>query len=132
LSTYNPEDGHSWFTSAMDALTAGSGVLLRHLQDIAPADANRVKAIVERSHNEHGGSPAPLVLTVDTENAPEHTRALVNQLATTVRLPTLAEMSEHLPALITSILASMPGSQHKTVFSSEALQLLMRWSWPGN
>ncbi|MHA6800279.1 sigma-54-dependent Fis family transcriptional regulator [Bounagaea algeriensis] len=132
LSTYNPEDGHSWFTSAMDALTAGSGVLLRHLQDIAPADANRVKAIVERSHNEHGGSPAPLVLTVDTENAPEHTRALVNQLVTTVRLPTLAEMSEHLPALITSILASMPGSQHKTVFSSEALQLLMRWSWPGN
>lgn len=132
LSTYQHDNRHSWFTSAMDALAAGRGVLLRHLQDLDPASANRVKAIAERSQDEHGGSPAPLVITVDTEEAPEHVRALVDQLATTVRLPTLAEMPEQLPSLVTRILASMPDAPRGTTFSSEALQLLMRWSWPGN
>lgn len=132
LSIYQHENQHSWFTSARDALAAGCGVVLRHLQDLAPASANQVKAIAERSQDEHGGQPAPLILTVDTENAPEHTRAFVDQLATTVRLPTLAEMPEQLPSLVTRILASMPSAQRGTTFSSEALQLLMRWSWPGN
>lgn len=132
LSTYQHDDQHSWFTSAMDTLAAGRGVLLRHLQDVDPTGANRVKAIAERSLDEHNGSPPPLVITVDRGEAPEHVRALVDQLATTVRLPTLAEMHEQLPALVTGILASMPDAQHGTTFSSEALQLLMRWSWPGN
>jgi transcriptional regulator of acetoin/glycerol metabolism len=131
LATCQQGDENSWFIPALDAVTAGRGVVLRHLQDLPPSELNRLKAIAERLPAEHG-SPAPLILTVDTENAPERIRALLDQLATTVRLPTLAEMPEHLPALVTRILAAMPETQSETTFSSEALQLLMRWSWPGN
>lgn len=132
LSTCGQDDGHTWFTSAMDALAAGRGAVLRHLQDLTPSESSRVKALAERSQDDRGGSPTPLLLTIDTENAPKHVRTLVDQLATTVRLPTLAEMPEQLPALVSSVLGSMPDAQRETTFSSEALQLLMRWSWPGN
>ncbi|WP_326755201.1 hypothetical protein OH738_10195 [Streptomyces hirsutus] len=100
--------------------------MLRHLQDAAPGELSRVKAIADRSQHEYGGSPAPLIVTVDTENAPEYARTLVDQLATTVRLATLAEMPKHLPSLITRVLGSMRGPERGTTFSSEALQLLMR------
>lgn len=132
FSTCQHDNQHSWFTSAMDALAAGRGAVLRHLQDIGPSELNRVKAITERSQDEHADSPAPLILTIDTETAPEHIRTFVDQLATTVRLPTLAEMPEQLPSLVTRVLASMSDAERDTTFSSEALQLLMRWSWPGN
>lgn len=132
LSTYGPEDGHNWCTAAMDALDAGRGVVLRHLQDIDQADANRVKAIAEHSQDAHSGNLAPLVTTVNTEGAQEHVRGLVDQLTTTVRLPTLAEMPEQLPGIVESLLNTMPEPQNETTFSSEALQLLMRCSWPGN
>lgn len=132
LPTYQPEEGHSWFTAATDALNADRGVVLRHLQDIAPCELHRVKAIAERSQDEHHNSSPPLVITIDTENAPEQIRALVDELATTVRLPSLVEMPEHLPGLVTSVLNAMPAPQRRTTFASESLQLLMRWSWPGN
>lgn len=132
LSTCRQDHEHTWFTSAMDALTAGRGAVLRHLQDLTPSESNRVRALAERSQHDRDGSPTPLLLTVDTEKARKHIRTLVDQLATTVRLPTLAEMPEQLPALVSSVLASMPGLQRETTFSSDALQLLMRWSWPGN
>lgn len=132
LSTCRDDDPRQWFTSATNALTAGRGVVLRHLQDLAPNEANRVKAIADRSQDARSGSPAPLIVTVDTANAPEHIRALVDQLATTVRLPALAEMPNELPSLVNGILAAMPGAQRGTTFSSEALQVLMGWTWPGN
>lgn len=132
LSTCQHNSQPSWFTSAMDALAADRGVVLRHLQDVGPSELNRVKAIAERSQDEHGDNAALLILTIDTETAPEHIRTFVDQLATTVRLPTLAEMPEQLPSLVTRVLASMSDAERDTKFSSEALQLLMRWSWPGN
>ncbi|GAB3681633.1 sigma-54-dependent Fis family transcriptional regulator [Saccharopolyspora tripterygii] len=132
LSTCRRDNGHSWFTSAMEALTTGRGVVLRHLQDSAPSELNRIKAIAERSQEEHGTSSAPLILTIDTQNAPEPTRTLVDQLATTVRLPALAEMPEQLPSLVARMLAAIPDAERRPTFSSEALQLLMSWSWPGN
>ncbi|RRO18618.1 hypothetical protein EIL87_05730 [Saccharopolyspora rhizosphaerae] len=131
LSTYRRDNEDSWFTAAMEALVIGRGVVLRHLNDVAPSELNRIKAIAECSQDQHTGSP-PLVLTIDTEKAPEHARTLIDQLATTVRLPALAEMPEQLPSLVTRILAAMPDVERQTRFSSDALQLLMCGSWPGN
>lgn len=57
---------------------------------------------------------------------------MVAALCTTVRLPSLAEMSAEVPRLVTQILAGLPPGQRDTRFGSDALQALMRWSWPGN
>jgi transcriptional regulator of acetoin/glycerol metabolism len=100
-------------------------VVLRHLHDTSPRDVNRIKAAIEEAG-------VPIAVTVDLSAADEYVRALVAQLCTTVRLPSLREMYAHVPRLVSDILRELPAEQRATRFSSDALQLLMRWSWPGN
>jgi hypothetical protein len=109
------------------ALDSGDGraVVLRHLHDASPRDVNRIKAAIEEAG-------VPMAVTVDLNAADEYVRALVAQLCTTVRLPSLREMYAHVPRLASDILRELPAEQRATRFSSDALQLLMRWSWPGN
>lgn len=122
-----PHGSEAGFVSALEALNAGRAVVLRHLQDLRPADVNRVKALVRRSR-----SSVPIVTTVDLDDVPQHVSALVSQLATAVRLPSLKDMAEHIPAFVGVILAGMSGPERATRFSSEAQQLLIRSPWPGN
>jgi hypothetical protein len=103
----------------------GRAVVLRHLHDASPRDVNRIKAAIEEAD-------VPVAVTVDLDAADEHVRALVAQLCTTVRLPSLREMYTHVPRLVSDILRELPAEQRATRFSSDALQVLMRWSWPGN
>jgi hypothetical protein len=102
----------------------GRGIVLRHLQDASPRAVNQVKAAI-------GAAAAPVAVTVDLAAADGHIRALVAQVCTIVRLPSLREMQAQVPQLVSQILAELPAPR-ATGFSSEALQLLMRWSWPGN
>lgn len=125
--TLHGSDNPSWVDSAIDAISTGQGVILQNVENLDRADVNRVKAVVECSQGH-----IPLILTTDLEDAPAYIQSLVSQLATTVRLPAVREMSEQIPAIINQILLAMPESVATTRFSSEALQLLMRWSWPGN
>ena len=100
------------------------GVVLRHLQDLSPRAVNQIKAAI-------GDAAVPVAVTVDLGAAGEHVRALVAQVCTIVRLPSLREMHAQVPRLANDILRELPPPR-ATGFSSEALQLLMRWSWPGN
>jgi hypothetical protein len=99
-------------------------IVLRHLQDAPPRAVNQIKAAI-------GEAAVPVAVTVDLSAADEHIRALVAQVGTIVRLPSLREMQAQVPLLVSQILAELPAPR-ATGFSSEALQLLMRWSWPGN
>lgn len=98
----------------------GRGLILTHLQDLPPAQVNRVKSLAGRG---------PLVVTVSLADSPPHVVALVGQLATAVTLPALCATSERIPALAKAILAELPG---RRTLSSGALQALLRWHWPGN
>lgn len=100
-------------------------VVLRHLQDVSPHDVNRIKAAVE-------DAGVPVAVTVDLDAGDQHVRALVAQFCTTVRLPSLREMPAHVPRLVTDVLHTLPAEHRSTRFSSDALQVLMRWPWPGN
>lgn len=124
LAAQQRDDGPAWLASATGALGSGRGVVLRHLQDLDEGDVNRVKAVA--------AAGAPVAVTVDLEAAAGHVHALVDQLATTVRLPVLREMREHIPRLVEAVLAGLDGPERATRFSSDALQLFVRWSWPGN
>lgn len=119
---------------ALDAaLDAGAGLVLRRVHDLDPAGAGRIGRLAERLASRGADSSAiPLVLTVDLDAAGEHVRALVGRVASIVPLPRLREVPEQIPSLVTRILSALPGEQAATAFSSDALQVLMRWSWPGN
>ena len=136
LSAHGPGDGPAWFTAACGALDGGRGVVLRHLQDLAAGDVNRVKALVDRARPAPGGrGPVPVVLTVDLDAAAAPVHALVGSVATTVRLPPLTELRHCIPELVESVLVEnlrAGTAGERTTFSSEALQLLMAWTWPGN
>jgi transcriptional regulator of acetoin/glycerol metabolism len=120
--------GAGWFRTAADALDAGRAVVLRHLQDLAQGDVNRAKAIAQRAT----GGGTPMLITVDLTAAPEPVRELVAQVATLVELPPLRDLRGHVPDLVAGILTGLPGAASRTRFSSESLQALLRWSWPGN
>ena len=100
------------------------GIVLRHLQDAPPRAVNQIKAAIAEA-------TVPVAVTVDLSTAGEHIHALVAQVCTIVRLPSLREMQAQVPRLVSQMLLELPAAR-TTGFSSEALQLLMRWSWPGN
>jgi sigma-54 dependent transcriptional regulator, acetoin dehydrogenase operon transcriptional activator AcoR len=125
LATAAP--GTGWFRTATDVLDAGRAVVLRHLQDLAPEEVNRAKAIFERA-----AGAATVVGTVQLSAAPEPVRDLLAQVATVVELPPLRELRGQIPDLVAGMLAALPAEEARTRFSSDALQALLRWSWPGN
>lgn len=120
--------GPGWFRTAVDALDTGRPVVLRHLQDLAQGDVNRAKALAERAA---AGGP-PVVVTVQLHAAPEPVRELLAQVATVVELPPLRDLHDLIPDLVAAMVATLPGVAAQTRFSSESLQAMLRWSWPGN
>ena len=75
---------------------------------------------------------APIALTVDLDAADDGVVAMVRRVATTVRLPGLAQCREHLPSLVQEVLAERPGPESATRFASSVWDRLMSWPWPGN
>lgn len=130
VSRFRAGDGARWSEQGLDALAAGRPVILRHLQDLHPRDVNRVLALAA----EAGDRPLAigLMLTWDATDAPEHVERLVRRVAPVVRLPNLAEEPGRIAALVTALLAELAAPERRPRLSSDALQCLLRWSWPGN
>jgi sigma-54 dependent transcriptional regulator, acetoin dehydrogenase operon transcriptional activator AcoR len=57
---------------------------------------------------------------------------MVRRVATTVRLPALAQSREHLPALVAALLAELPAPESATRFSPAVWQRFASWHWPGD
>jgi DNA-binding NtrC family response regulator len=58
--------------------------------------------------------------------------AMVRRVATTVKLPGLAQSWEHLPSLVRDVLAEQPEPESKTRLAPPVWDRLMSWHWPGN
>ena len=130
LSGFRAGDGATWSGQSLDALGAGRPVVLRHLQDLHARDVNRVLALAAAAAT--GPCPVGLVLTWDATDAPEHVERLVRRIAPVVRLPGLAEDQRRLVDLVTSLLEELTTPERRPRLSSDALQCLLRWPWPGN
>lgn len=105
--------------------TGAAAVVLHHVHDAPGEHLRRIRTAIE-------DASVPVALTVDLDSAHHDVAAVVAALCTTVRLPSLPEMSEEIPSLVTRIVAGLPPGQRDTRFTSDALQALMRWPWPGN
>jgi transcriptional regulator of acetoin/glycerol metabolism len=130
VSGFRRTDGLEWSGPALDALDSGRPVVLRHLEDLHAHDVNRIRALAAAAA---GGHPvAGLVMTWDPTDAPDHVRRLVRQTAPTVRLPALADTPHRIAGLVSLFLTELAPFDRRPRLSSDALQCLMRWTWPGN
>lgn len=129
VSAFRSGRGPEWVGQALDALDSGRGVVLQHVEDLQAEDVNRVRAVARAS----AASPVPqLVLTVNSDGAPGHVTRLIHQVAPVERVPALSEDPGLTAALITAVLAELAPPGRVPQLSSEAMQCLLRWSWPGN
>lgn len=113
-----------WFGTARAAAHAGRGLVVRRLHEAPAPTAAQLQALAD--------AHAPIALTADLDAADDTVVGVVRRVATTVRLPALAQSRENLPSLVRALLEALPAPQSRTGFSSAAWDRLMGWHWPGN
>jgi transcriptional regulator of acetoin/glycerol metabolism len=113
-----------WFVRARDAVTARRGLIIRRVHETPHPSVGQVQSLL--------AAGVPAVLTADLDAADDAVTGLVRRLATTVRLPALAQHREHLPSLVRAVVAELPAPASRTRFSSAAWERLLAWHWPGN
>jgi hypothetical protein len=113
-----------WFDAARAAVAGGRGLIVRRVHATPSPTVAQVQALAS--------SGVPLALTADLDAADDAVIGLVRQVATTVRLPSLAQSREHLGALVRAMLDELPEPESTTRFSSPAWDRLAGWHWPGN
>ncbi|GAA4367889.1 sigma-54-dependent Fis family transcriptional regulator [Agromyces bauzanensis] len=107
------------------ALERGDGVIIRHLQLLAPESLDELAALARRVSR-----PAQLIVTVH-EDATDAVTRTIGAFPQQVWLPPLRQRSEDIAEIVPALLADL-SSQRPAVCSSAALQALMRYEWPGN
>ena len=130
VSGLRPSDCGSWSERGLDAIGSGRPVVLCHLQDLHRRDVNRVLALATAAAT--ATTAVSLVLTWDAGDAPDHVQRLVTRAAPQVRLPSLADAPDRVADLVTHLLDDLAPAGQRPHLSSDALQCLMRWTWPGN
>ena len=119
-----PDADGAWFEAARTAVAENRGLVLRRLDETPTPTVRQLEALA--------GPGRPVALTVDLGNASDAVLGLVRRVATTVRLPALAQSPAHLPLLIHAVLADLPEPESATRFSPGAWDRLLAWHWPGN
>lgn len=113
-----------WFAAARDAAAAGRGLVLRRVHAAPSPSVAQVESLARTG--------TPIALTADLDAADDDVLATVRRVATTVRLPALAQSLEHLPSLVQGVLAEQPAPESATRFAPPVWDRLMSWHWPGN
>jgi transcriptional regulator of acetoin/glycerol metabolism len=119
-----PQLDPDWFDAATKAATEGRGLVVRRIHATPPPTVAQMEALTS--------SGVPVAVTVDLDAAGDTVVGLVRQVATTVRLPTLTQSREHLPALVRAMLAELPAPRSRTRIAPVAWDRLTAWHWPGN
>jgi transcriptional regulator of acetoin/glycerol metabolism len=125
--------GSEWSTSAAAALTDGQCVVVRHFERLRTEDAPVIEQLAElvRSQRRSGrGNQGLLITNIDSGRASAASSDVAQFLGFTVSLPDLADMSNLIPDIVTSIIRTIGHPARQA--SASALQALARWSWPGN
>lgn len=136
LTRCRTANGARWLRAALDALSAGQSLILRHLEDVDNSDVNTIKALTavlrHAADTDTDTSRGRLLLNIDLQRASRQVADLIGQRAVIVTLPDLCEMKPRIPELAQTLLTGLDGVKPGTMFSSETRQALMTWHWPGN
>ena len=113
-----------WFSAATSAAAAGRALVLRRVHESPSPSVAQVQSLADTG--------VPIALTADLDTADDAVVGMVRRVATTVRLPALAQCREHLHPLVREMLAERPGPESTTSFTAQVWDRLMAWHWPGN
>ncbi|TKJ19544.1 helix-turn-helix domain-containing protein [Blastococcus sp. CCUG 61487] len=119
-----PRPDADWFEAARTAVAGNRGLVLRRLHEGPAPTPRQLEALSERG--------SPIALTVDLDDADDAVLGLVRRVATTVRLPRLAQSREHLPTIVRAMQAELPEPDCAARFTPAVWERLMSWHWPGN
>lgn len=125
-------EGASKFVSVLrqELELAPDAVLLRHLEALAPEAAAASASLLEEC--EKLPQPPRIIATMTTGDHPAGLRRLVDTVGVgRITLPPLRDRQEDIAATAVALLDKHRGPKQLR-FSSAALRLLMRGSWPGN
>jgi sigma-54 dependent transcriptional regulator, acetoin dehydrogenase operon transcriptional activator AcoR len=121
-----------WLTVARSELVDGEGVLvIRHVDELNPRQVHGLASALQEAQATRAERGLRVAVTLNRKNAHADLTKLLRFFPATVELPPLRHHIEDLQELVPFFLARL--SQHgRVVCSPEAMQLLLRSSWPGN
>ncbi len=121
-----------WLVLARSELLDGEGVLvIQHVDALTPKQVHALSSALQEARAARRHRILRVVVTLNRKNARADLTKLLRFFPATVELPPLRHHIEDLQELVPFFLARL--SQHgRVTCSPEAMQLLMRSSWPGN
>lgn len=122
--------GQDWPAKVRDELLGSDGtVVIRHIGELGPRLLRGLSCALQEA-SAAGVARPWVVATVNRDRVSDLTSVL-RFLPGTVELPPLRHHSEDLPDLVQFFLAKL-GQHSRLGCSPEAMQLLLRSTWPGN
>jgi sigma-54 dependent transcriptional regulator, acetoin dehydrogenase operon transcriptional activator AcoR len=121
-----------WLTLARSELVDGEGMLvIRHVDELNSRQAHALASALQEAQATREDRGMRVAVTLNRRDANADLTKLLRFFPATVELPPLRHHIEDLQELVPFFLARL--SQHgRAVCSPEAMQLLLRSSWPGN
>ncbi|HWE13786.1 MAG TPA: GAF domain-containing protein [Solirubrobacteraceae bacterium] len=124
--------GPDWLVTARSELLQGDGMLvIRHVDDLTVRQVHALASALQEAWAARRHLSLRVAVTLNRKTARADLTKLLRFFPATVELPPLRHHVEDLQELVPFFLARL--SQHgRVVCSPEAMQLLLRSSWPGN
>ena len=124
--------GAEWLVKARNELLDGAGMLvIRHVDELNTKQVHSLSSALQEARAVQRDTPLRVAVTLYRKNANADLTKLLRFFPATVELPPLRHHIDDLQELVPFFLARL--SQHgRVVCSPEAMQLLLRSSWPGN
>jgi transcriptional regulator of acetoin/glycerol metabolism len=121
-----------WLVTARSELLDGEGMLvIRHVDALSTKQVHALSSALQEARAARRHRILRVTVTLNRKNARADLTKLLRYFPATVELPPLRHHIEDLQELVPFFLARL--SQHgRVVCSPEAMQLLLRSSWPGN
>jgi len=124
--------GPDWLVTARSELLGGEGmVVIRHVDELSVKQVHALASALQEVRATQREAGLRVAVTLNRKNANVDLTRLLRFFPASIELPPLRHHIEDLQELVPFFLARL--SQHgRVVCSPEAMQLLLRSSWPGN
>jgi transcriptional regulator of acetoin/glycerol metabolism len=124
--------GTDWLVLARSELIDGDGMLvIRHVDELNAKQLHALSSALQEARAARRQNILRVTVTLNRKSANADLTKLLRFFPATVELPPLRHHVEDLQELVPFFLARL-SQQGRVVCSPEAMQLLLRSSWPGN